>query len=157
MQKQQVKIGLQAVCLLGGRAAGGLQAAENAGSALRDLEQRPLALPPEPPADTPRLTPPPLSEAPAGSATVNILGFRFTGNSAFSDEQLAAVLLDQSGQALTLSELQGAADRITRWYRDHDWLLARAIRSHGSIARNETLVPILSGWLGQFGSDIQNG
>ena len=145
MQKQQVKIGLQAVCLLGGLAAGGLQAAENAGSALRDLEQRPLALPPEPPADTPRLTPPPLSEAPAGSATVNILGFRFTGNSAFSDEQLAAVLLDQSGQALTLSELQGAADRITRWYRDHDWLLARAILPPQEIADGYLLIQVVEG------------
>ena len=145
MQKQQVKIGLQAVCLLGGLAAGGLQAAENAGSALRDLEQRPLALPPEPPADTPRLTPPPLSEAPAGSATVNILGFRFTGNSAFSDEQLAAVLLDQSGQALTLSELQGAADRITRWYRDHEWLLARAILPPQEIADGYLLIQVVEG------------
>ena len=145
MHKQQVKIGLQAVCLLGGLAAGGLQAAENAGSALRDLEQRPLALPPEPPADTPRLTPPPLSEAPAGSATVNILGFRFTGNSAFSDEQLAAVLLDQSGQALTLSELQGAADRITRWYRDHDWLLARAILPPQEIADGYLLIQVVEG------------
>jgi len=145
VQKQQVKIGLQAVCLLGGLAAGGLQAAENAGSALRDLEQRPLALPPEPPADTPRLTPPPLSEAPAGSATVNILGFRFTGNSAFSDEQLAAVLLDQSGQALTLSELQGAADRITRWYRDHDWLLARAILPPQEIADGYLLIQVVEG------------
>lgn len=145
MQKQQVKIGLQAVCLLGGLAAGGLQAAENAGSALRDLEQRPLALPPEPPADTPRLTPPPLSEAPAGGATVNILGFRFTGNSAFSDEQLAAVLLDQSGQALTLSELQGAADRITRWYRDHDWLLARAILPPQEIADGYLLIQVVEG------------
>ena len=145
MQKQQVKVGLQAMCLLGGLAAGGLQAAENAGSVLRDLEQRPLALPPEPPADTPRLTPPPLTEATAGGASVSILGFRFTGNSAFSDEQLAAVLVDQAGQSLTLAELQGAADRITRWYREHDWLLARAILPPQEIDDGYLLIQVVEG------------
>ena len=145
MQKQQVKVGLQAMCLLGGLAAGGLHAAENAGSVLRDLEQRPLALPPEPPVDTPRLTPPPLTEATAGGASVSILGFRFTGNSAFSDEQLAAVLVDQAGQSLTLAELQGAADRITRWYREHDWLLARAILPPQEIDDGYLLIQVVEG------------
>ena len=145
MQKQQVKNGLQAMCLLGALAAGGLQAAETAGGALRDLETRPLDLPPEPPADTPTLTPPAASEQAAGGQTVNILGFRFTGNTAFSDDQLAAVLLDLSGQALTLGQLQQAADRITAWYRQHDWLLARAILPPQEIDDGYLTIQIVEG------------
>tara|TARA_Y100000296_G_C5165236_1_gene254199 strand:+ start:546 stop:2207 length:1662 start_codon:yes stop_codon:yes gene_type:complete len=145
VQKQQVKIGLQAVCLLGGLAAGGLQAAETAGGALRDLETRPLDLPPEPPADTPTLTPPAASEQAAGGQTVNILGFRFTGNTAFSDDQLAAIVLDLSGQALTLGQLQQAADRITAWYRQHDWLLARAILPPQEIDDGYLTIQIVEG------------
>ncbi|MEL0168576.1 MAG: ShlB/FhaC/HecB family hemolysin secretion/activation protein [Pseudomonadaceae bacterium] len=127
MNKLAAVSSLQVAALLSCFAATNLQAAETAGGALRDLETRPLDLPPEPPADTPSLTPPPSTEQTTGGQTVNILGFRFTGNSAFSDEQLAAVLVEMSGQALTLGQLQQAADRITSWYRQHDWLLARAI------------------------------
>ena len=127
MKKLAAVSSLQALGLISCLAAAPLQAAETAGGALRDLETRPLDLPPEPPADTPTLTPPPATEQTAGGQTVNILGFRFTGNTAFSDDQLAALLLDLSGQAFALGQLQQAADRITAWYRQHDWLLARAI------------------------------
>ena len=111
----------------------------------RDLEIRPLDLPPEPPADTPSLTPPPAEQQVQGGDTVDIIGFRFTGNSAFSDEQLAAVLLDLSGQALTLSQLQQAADRITAWYRQHEWLLARAILPPQEIDDGYLLIQVVEG------------
>lgn len=136
---------LQVVWLFSCIAATPLQAAESAGGALRDLEIRPLDLPPEPPEDTPSLAPPPAEQQVQGGDTVDIIGFRFTGNSAFSDEQLAAVLLDLSGQALTLSQLQQAADRITAWYRQHEWLLARAILPPQEIDDGYLLIQVVEG------------
>ena len=145
MNKLLVTSSLQAACLFSCLAAIPLQAAETAGGALRDLETRPLGLPPEPPTDTPTLTPPPATEQSTGGQAVNILGFRFTGNSAFSDDQLAVLLIDLSGQALTLGQLQQAADRITAWYRQHDWLLARAILPPQEIDDGYLTIQIVEG------------
>ena len=145
MKKLAAVSSLQALGLISCLAAAPLQAAETAGGALRDLETRPLDLPPEPPADTPTLTPPPATEQTAGGQTVNILGFRFTGNTAFSDDQLAALLLDLSGQAFALGQLQQAADRITAWYRQHDWLLARAILPPQEIDDGYLTIQIVEG------------
>ncbi|WP_321348692.1 ShlB/FhaC/HecB family hemolysin secretion/activation protein [Halopseudomonas oceani] len=145
MNKLAAVSSLQALGLISCLVAAPLQAAETAGGALRDLETRPLGLPPEPPTDTPTLTPPPATEQSTGGQAVDILGFRFTGNTAFSDEQLAAVLLDLSGQGLTLGQLQQAADRITAWYRQHDWLLARAILPPQEIDDGYLTIQIVEG------------
>jgi hemolysin activation/secretion protein len=136
---------LQALSLMSCFIAMPLQAAETVGGALRDLETRPLSLPPEPPTDTPTLSSPTVTEQDTGGQTVDIQGFRFTGNSAFSDEQLAAVLENLHSQPLTLGQLQQAADRITAWYRQHDWLLARAILPPQEIDDGYLTIQIVEG------------
>lgn len=145
MRKLAAVSNLQVLCLLSCVVATPLQATETAGGVLRDLETRPLSPPPEPPTDTPTLAPPPLTEQTTGGQTVDILGFRFIGNSAFRDDQLLAVLIDLPGQALTLAQLQQAADRITAWYRQHDWLLARAILPPQEIDDSYLTIQIVEG------------
>ncbi|MBF56458.1 ShlB/FhaC/HecB family hemolysin secretion/activation protein [Halomonas sp. FeN2] len=145
MNKLTAVSSLQALGLMSCFIAMPLQAAETVGGALRDLETRPLSLPPEPPTDTPTLTSPDVTEQDAGGQTVDIQGFRFTGNSAFSDEQLAAVLENLHSRPLTLGQLQQAADRITAWYRQHDWLLARAILPPQEIDDGYLTIQIVEG------------
>ena len=52
------------------------------------------------------------------------MGYRFTGNTVFSDEELAEHLANSIGKELTLPHLEEAASRITRLYRDRGYLLA---------------------------------
>lgn len=57
---------------------------------------------------------------------IEVSGFRFSGNTFFSDEQLGAVLRSFSGRKLSIAELSYVADLIGKYYQDHG-ILARAV------------------------------
>ena len=61
-----------------------------------------------------------------GSPAFPVAGFRFTGNTAFSQEELAGLLAAYAGRELTLADLEEAAARITRFYREQGYFLASA-------------------------------
>jgi len=102
----------------------------DAGRSLRELESTLPAL--APPASQPGLDV--SGSAPARpSATgqsegpnVAISGFHLQGNHVFPDTDLLALLADLTGTQQDLDGLRAAADRITRFYQDHGYLLARA-------------------------------
>jgi len=58
---------------------------------------------------------------------IKISGFRFTGNTIFSTEQLAALLANYGGNELTLAELDIAAATITNAYRKKGYFLASVV------------------------------
>ena len=66
------------------------------------------------------------AHAAASETLIPVQGFRFTGHSAFDEETLAAVTADFAGRELSLAELEQAAERITRFYRDRGYLVAQA-------------------------------
>lgn len=68
-----------------------------------------------------------LAHAAASESLIPVRGFRFTGQSAFDAETLAAVTADFAGRELTLAELEQAAERVTRFYRDRGYLVAQAL------------------------------
>lgn len=55
-----------------------------------------------------------------------VAGFRFSGNTAFSQEELSGLLAGYAGRELTLAQLEEAAAAITRFYREQGYFLASA-------------------------------
>jgi hemolysin activation/secretion protein len=60
------------------------------------------------------------------AATITVTRFTFSGNASQSAEQLAPLVAAFTGKALTLDQLNLAAEAIRRHYRDHGWFLAQA-------------------------------
>ena len=97
----------------------------NAGSALKDAQ------PVQPGA--PRKAPEPVIiqteekplALPAGQ-TLTITTFRFEGADFIPEAELLALLASFKGQALSMSDIEAAAARITAVYRDRGYLVARA-------------------------------
>jgi hemolysin activation/secretion protein len=85
-----------------------------------------------PPGLAPRQEPPKiqrpvdLKEQPPAGIRVKVSGFTFVGNRVFSSDQLSALLAAYLGKELTLAELNEAAARITKAYRDRGYFLASA-------------------------------
>ncbi|MBI1845860.1 MAG: ShlB/FhaC/HecB family hemolysin secretion/activation protein [Candidatus Rokubacteria bacterium] len=82
-------------------------------------------------------------------AQVRVGHLHITGNTAFDMEALHALVREAEGQVLTLPQIEALANRITAFYRQHGFLLARAyipaqeIRDGGVVE-----VAILEGRLG---------
>ena len=55
-----------------------------------------------------------------------VAGFRFTGNTVFSDEELARLAADRVGTELTLAAVEEVARRTARFYRERGYPLAVA-------------------------------
>src|ERR1700730_8663285 len=70
---------------------------------------------------SPQPQPPPRDET-----RVLVSRFVVTGVSAFPPEQLRPLLAEGEGRELTLAELEGFAARLTAFYREHGYILARA-------------------------------
>lgn len=88
---------------------------------------------------------PPL-RAPAGFK-VKVNGFRFTGNSVFSERELAAVVSGDIGKELDVNGLEQAAAEITRFYRAHGYFVARAYLPEQQIQNGIIEIAVLEGRL----------
>lgn len=75
--------------------------------------------------------------------------FRFTGNTAFSQEELAELLAGSKGRELTLAQLEEAADRITRFYRDRGYLFATAYVPPQEVVEGVVEIAIVEGHYGE--------
>ncbi|WP_188691198.1 ShlB/FhaC/HecB family hemolysin secretion/activation protein [Bowmanella pacifica] len=148
MSKRLVVLNRRAMLLLACMAVQGQAVADqanSAGSALRDLQPLRVQAPPEPPQALSSIT---LANTPVqddGQLSVTLKAFKFTGNSAFSQEQLSAQLQDLLGQPLTLTQLYAAAERISLFYREQGWLLARALLPAQEISDETLLIQVLEG------------
>lgn len=126
------------------------QVRPDAGSTQRDLDQRPL--------EVPRAAPP-LSTEPARPALkaddaqrFTIAAVKISGNTAFASDLLLALVRDDLvGKTVTLAQLQGAAARITAFYRSRGYLVARAYIPAQRIAATgaEIEIAVLEGVLGK--------
>jgi hemolysin activation/secretion protein len=65
-------------------------------------------------------------EVPAGAPFV-VSRLRISGNTAFDEQVLHDLVKDAEGQSLNLAQVHALAERITNWYREHGYPLARAI------------------------------
>ena len=127
----------------------------DAGTLQRDLDQRPLQVP----RAGPQLKPAPARPALQGDATTRfrVAGLRVTGNTVFTADTLLALVKDDLvGKQVTLAELQAAANKISVYYRDRGYFVARAYipAQELSITGGEVEIAVLEGVLG--GLRVQN-
>jgi hemolysin activation/secretion protein len=126
----------------------------DAGSQLRDAEKKAPALPRKPP---PRLeveppARPPL--APPPGTRFMLRDVRFTGNTAYSAGYLKWVLHGLIGREVGLAQLEEITARITRFYREQGYMVARAYLPQQEIRDGVVEIAILEGRLGRL--DLQN-
>lgn len=58
--------------------------------------------------------------------TLPVREFKITGQDIYPEQTLQALLADNKGKDLTFAQLQGGADVLTKYFRDHGYLVARA-------------------------------
>jgi hemolysin activation/secretion protein len=115
------------------------------GQILRDIEHslpsRPMSAPEGGHVEVP--------EAPAATAEsmqqrLTVRGYHIAGNTVFDEKTLLALLVEHTG-TLSLSDLQVAADELTRYYRGHGYLVARAYVPQQQIKDGVVTLAVLEG------------
>lgn len=94
-----------------------------------------------------RLAPPITANA---TTRFKVSGVRFSGNTAFSAEALTAVIGDITSKEVTLADLQAAADRVSRFYRQNDYFVARAYIPAQDIKDSVLQIVVLEGTLAKI-------
>lgn len=130
--------------------------APDAGQVQQGLDQQPLQLGPR------QSLPINLPDAPADPAAdagprLQVNGFTLEGNSALGSEELLGLLADLPGKALSVGQLQAAANRITRRYREQGYPLARAYLPAQEIDGGVVKIAVLEGRYGQIRVDDSVG
>lgn len=126
----------------------------NAGRLIHEIETAPLSVPAPQSLD---LTLPDSSngKVAAGGPTLSVTGFRLTGNQAIPSSELLPLLDDLKGRSLSLGELQQAAQRLSDYYRQRGYPLARAYLPAQEIDQGVVEIALLEGRYGQV--RLQNG
>lgn len=95
--------------------------------------------------------------ATGGSDAVAVAGIRFSGNTAFADAELQALVADGIAPTMTLDALDALAARVTRHYRDHGYLVARAWLPPQDISGGTVTIAVLEGRVGEVVLDDRTG
>ena len=77
----------------------------------------------------------------------DVSGFVFQGNTIFPAEQLAGLINDMQG-TITFTQLLEATSRITKYYRDAGYIVARAYVPEQAIENGQVRIAVLEGVLG---------
>ncbi|KIV72839.1 Hemolysin activation/secretion protein [Pseudomonas sp. FeS53a] len=130
--------------------------APDAGQVQQGLDQQPLQLSPR------QSLPLNLPDAPADPAAdagprLQVNGFTLEGNSALGSEELLGLLADLPGKELSVGQLQAAANRITRRYREQGYPLARAYLPAQEIDGGVVKIAVLEGRYGEIKVDNPMG
>ncbi len=139
-----------ALALAGLGVSGARAQTPSAGDLLRELVPAREAVPS---AHLPPLLAPEAESAPArtdATLTIPVRAFRFTGVTLLPETELQALLTDLSGRELNYAGLRQAAERITRYYRERGYLLARAWLPSQRLASGEVEIAVLEGRLGDI-------
>lgn len=120
----------------------------DAGRSIRELERRPLSLPPQQSLDL-DLPDAPLEQAEQGGVLVQVDGFVLEGNSAIPSAELLPLLADLVHRRVSLGQLQSGAHRLTLRYRQRGYPLARAYLPAQQIDGGQVRIVVLEGRYGQ--------
>jgi hemolysin activation/secretion protein len=88
---------------------------------------------------------------------IPLRGIRISGATIYPAATLEKLLRDVIGTELTLHELDAAVQRITRYYRDHDCMLARAYIPAQDIRDGIVEIAVLEGYFGEIVVRNQSG
>lgn len=119
----------------------------DAGQVLQNLEQQPRRQDPQPslPINLPDT---PNNQPTDDSPRIMVNHLRLEGNRAIPSASLLALLADMPGKEWRISELQAAANRITRHYREQGYPLARAYLPAQEIEGGIITIAVLEGRYG---------
>lgn len=114
-----------------------------------------LRVPLAPPASKPSeiRVEPPAAEKKADSAPFYVAGFRVSGATVFTELQLLEVL-GPAGRELTLAQVQERADRMTNFYKNSGYVVARALVPAQDVRDGMVEIQVLEGRYGLI--DIRN-
>lgn len=116
----------------------------DAGQSIRTIETTPLTIPP--PQHLELTLPDRETSAPAtGGQSLEVRGFRISGNRTLRESELLPLLNDLKGRSLTLGQLQGAAQRLSEYYRRQGYPLARAYLPEQEIQDGIVEIAVLEG------------
>ncbi len=98
---------------------------------------------------------PPLVAAPvkATGPKIKVASFRITGNNSIPTDELQPLVAPSEGKALTLSELEQTAARITLYYRSRGYFMARAYLPEQEIRHDIVTIAVLEGEYGKLSLD----
>ena len=146
-----------ALCL-GSTGSAVAQALPNAGSALRESQQSAPPQPPSPASGTIELAPEPRAPLPeVDTIRFQVNAFRLSGNQVFDNAVLLPLVQDVAGGERSLDQLEQAAARITAYYREHGYLVARAYIPAQDIKDDMVEIAVLEGRYGEIRLDNQSG
>jgi hemolysin activation/secretion protein len=117
--------------------------------------QEQMRVPLPPPAGKPseiRIAPP-TAEKSADSPPFHVAGFRVSGATVFAERQLLEVL-GPVGRELTLAQIRESADRVTKFYKDRGYVVARALVPAQDVRDGIVEIRVLEGRYGLI--DIRN-
>lgn len=147
----------QAVAALVAATAGAALAQQQAPDAGRLLQETRPA-PSLPLREAPKIS---IDEAPGSVAPegerIRVARLRITGVTLFPEPELHALVADAEGKELSLGELRGLAERVTRYYRGRGYLLARAYLPAQDVVNGEVQLAVLEGRLGEVRVDNAAG
>ena len=81
---------------------------------------------------------------------VNVDHLKFTGNKNISDAELTSLLSPHLGQSLSIKELNQMTALVTRYYRQHGFMLAEAYLPEQDITQNSLEIAVVEGYLGEL-------
>ncbi|MFM6000836.1 MAG: ShlB/FhaC/HecB family hemolysin secretion/activation protein [Dolichospermum sp.] len=121
-------------------------------SIISQIPTRPTLTTPEPPLPTPQpieepkletppspVTPSPLENVPG---TVNIKGFEFIGNTAFTQEKLRSAVNDLIDKEITFADLISVESRINNLYRNQGYINSAAVIEPQNISAQDGIVKV---------------
>ncbi|WP_321859816.1 ShlB/FhaC/HecB family hemolysin secretion/activation protein [Burkholderia cenocepacia] len=123
----------------------------SAGQSIRDIEAVRPSLPAatHPDIDIAPAEPAPAAEDGAGPR-VAVHAFVIEGNTAIPAARLDALLADLAGRELSFGDLQQAAARITAYYRERGYVLARAYLPQQDIEDGVVRIAVVEGHYGKI-------
>ncbi len=127
------------------------QQVPSAGQSIRDIEAVRPTLPaaPRPELDIAPAAPEPSAHDDTGPR-VEVRAFAIEGATAIPAARLDSLLADLTGRELSFGELQQATARITAYYREQGYVLARAYLPHQDIEDGVVRIAIVEGRYGKI-------
>ncbi len=148
MKTFNVRIACLLTVLLSGASLNAQERPPDIGTTLREIEQqRPAAPAPSRAALRVDATARPALEAGPG-VTFALSSVRISGNTAFEDVELLPMVDGLAGRRVSLADLRAAAARITAYYREHGYPVARAYVPAQRIDAGGVEIAVLEGRYG---------
>ena len=138
-------MGLALIILCNAAAA---QSVPDAGQIQRELLPQPAS--PAPVAPPIAIREPAAQAAAAGGPSFGVTSVQIHGHSAFSTDELLALVADLPGLARTLADAQAGAKRITEHYRANGYPVARAYVPAQDVTAGQLRIEVLEGRIGQI-------